>query len=417
MFTPRSVSYKHFAMLAVALALPQAAEAQAEDLTILIYQVNDLVFNVRDYPSPVRGVAGTQVRGDMGMGGMGGGMGGMGGGGMFSVQSTMGGGAGLATGRVPRAPGMAPTQITMDDLEETLMSMVEPDSWDQVGGPGAIRQLGTSLVVSQTAAVHQEIQGFLKQLREGSGERKTVRIDARWLLLNSDELDRLTADEEDGPPQIDRKVLAEYTRRPQSIRGLTTCFSGQLVYLISGTQRNVVVSAIPIVGSLDKPEERGAHYASLTGGAHYTFTQSGGMFGGGVGTVGGSGRSVGYQPVVQSPNFGILLEIRPTLIPGGDPAIVDLRSTLTAPAEQHAVDRLSPTARDRLVPLVDRLAIERQELATTLSVPLGQPVLVGGLTSMSPSIGSPRQDPKADARQPQEASAETPQLYLVLELR
>ena len=34
---------------------------------------------------------------------------------------------------------------------------------------------------------------------------------------------------------------------------------------------------------------------------------------------------------------------------------------------------------------MDRLAIDTQELATTLSVPLGKPVLVGGLTYIAPS--------------------------------
>ena len=72
---------------------------------------------------------------------------------------------------------------------------------------------------------------------------------------------------------------------------------------------------------------------------------------------------------------------------------------------------------DPSAPAVDRIAIETQELATTLSVPLGHPILVGGMTYLPPSIGSLRQEAKAGTRQPQEAAAETPQLYLLLELR
>ena len=37
------------------------------------------------------------------------------------------------------------------------------------------------------------------------------------------------------------------------MRGMTHCFSGQLVYLISGTRRNIVSSYIPVVGSVEQP--------------------------------------------------------------------------------------------------------------------------------------------------------------------
>ena len=139
-------------------------------------------------------------------------------------------------------------------------------------------------------------------------------------------------------PRSTATVLAEFTRRPSSIRGLTNCFTGQLVYLVSGTQRNVVSSYIPVVGSLDRPEERGAQYASLKGGARYNFTsyntcpvvacsQATSVEAGGASAI---------SPIIEKPNFGALLEIRPTLISGDDTAIVDLRSTITVPGEQSA---------------------------------------------------------------------------------
>jgi hypothetical protein len=336
----------------------------------------------------------------------------------------MGGGMGMGstgggTGN-PRAgqnSSSAPAQITMDGILLALTSMVEPTSWDEVGGPGSVQPLGTSLLVSQTAAVHQQIEGFLKQLREGSGERKTVTIDARWLFLDSDELDELIPPQEGGP-QVDRKVLATFTRRPSSIRGLTNCFTGQLVYLVSGTRRNVVSSFIPVVGSLDRPEKTGAQYVSLKGNADYVFTVQNPLLGGGTqpNFAGGIQRSVGYQPVVERPNFGTLLEIRPTLIPGDLAAIVDLRSTITVAGEPSADLRAQPP-QGPLAPMIDRIAIETQELATTLYVPLRKPMLVGGLTCVAPSIGSLRQDTKADAKQSQKAPMETPQLYLLLEVR
>lgn len=60
---------------------------------------------------------------------------------------------------------------TVDADFESLIAMItstiQPDSWDEVGGPGAIeRDLGSlSLVVSQTWHVHRQIEPLLATLR------------------------------------------------------------------------------------------------------------------------------------------------------------------------------------------------------------------------------------------------------------
>ncbi|HEX7447392.1 MAG TPA: hypothetical protein VF306_07595 [Pirellulales bacterium] len=43
--------------------------------------------------------------------------------------------------------------------------------------------------------------------------------------------------------------------------------------------------------------------------------------------VGGSG--VGYQPLTSTPHIGAMLQVTPSLLPGGDAAVVDLQSTVT----------------------------------------------------------------------------------------
>jgi hypothetical protein len=395
---------------------PAATIPSAEEVTILTYDVGDLILDVPDYPYPgsanasslfgasrTGGVPGASAggMGGMGMGGMGGGMGG----GFMSVRDDVNSSAG---GLSPsNAPGSSPhsTKITMEDLKQVLITVVAPDTWSENGGEdGELQHLGTSLVIRQTAAVHEQIGELLDQLRQGSGKQRTVAIDARWLLLDSDELEQLMPTDESGESQVDREVLGEFTRRPSSIRGKTNCFTGQLVYLVSGTRRNVVTSFVPVVGSVGRPQEM--RYAALPGGAHVVPTQ---MF--------QSSRAVGYQPVIATPNLGVLLQIRPTLIPGDSRAIVDLRSTLTVlgdPSSEAAAPVQS--GQDMLVPTVDRVAIETQELATTFSVPLGEPVLSGGLTYIGPSAGTSGQRGEAAAGESVTAT-ETPQLYLVLELR
>jgi len=390
-------------------ARPETATAKSDQYILQTYQVGDLVLDVPDYPYPGASdsalgrthvvMGGIGMRGGMGMGGMGG----------------MGVGGHMQVGQAS-APG--PARITTDDLTRVLVTMVAPNTWAEVGGEGGLQHLGASLVVRQTEAVHQQIEGLLEQLRQGAGKQKTMAIDVRWLLLDSDDLERLTSPDEEGNPQVDRKVLDEYTRRPSSIRGLTNCFTGQLVYLVSGTRRNVVSSFIPVVGSIDRPDE--TQYASLHGNANYVFTAGNQLQGGEMqpSFVAGNNRSVGYQPVVERPNFGTLLEIRPTLIPDDFAAIVDLRSTLTT-AGETSDDQAGQPPQNPLTPTVDRIAIETQELATTLYVQLRKPMLVGGLTRVAPSIGFLPQDINADtdAKPSQKASTETPQLYLILEVR
>ncbi len=414
---------------------PRAAKPlHAEDWTLLTYDVGDLVLNVPDYPytsadgSALFGRrAGMGVAGSMGstgggmMGGMPGGETPVGGGGMQS--------AGFGQMSLPDS-----TRITMDDLVRVIVTVVAPDTWAQYGaaggagpyaapgmpgmgdafnqpapqkrdgGAGEIQRLGTALIVRQTPAVHRQIDELLQQLRTGSGKRKTVSIDARWLLLTSDDLERLIPAAADSIPRVDREVLAELTRRPSTIRGITNCFTGQLVYLVSGTQQNVVTSFVPVVGSIDRQEPAESQVASLKHAARYVFTQQ------------ASQRAVGYQPVIEVPNFGALLEVRPTLIPGDNTATVDLRSTLTAPGKP-AEELIRPRPEDILTPTVDRFAIDTQKLATTLNVPLGQPVLVGGMTYISPLTEAMRHGAIDTPRQPEKAPSEVPQLYLILELR
>jgi hypothetical protein len=297
-------------------------------------------------------------------------------------------------------------QIDFDSLIDAMTNVVAPATWQENGtGKGAVRIVGAALAVWQTPDVHERIEDFLNQLRQGSARRRTVTIDARWLLLNSDDLDRLNRQDDEGQPVVDRRVLAEFTRRPSSLRGLTNCFSGQAVYLISGTRRNVVSGYIPVVGSIERPESD-IMLAAFSGDEPLTFIQDE------VGDY--PGRSVGYQPLVQTPNFGVQLQVRPTMVLNENAAVVDLISTITFPGENIPIGAEAPGA-SKLAPAVDRLAIDTQELATTLRVPLGKPTLVGGMSYISPAndaaqnvgVAPPENGP----------SQETPQLYLVLEIR
>jgi hypothetical protein len=409
-------------------AKTRPAPESEEKYELRTYDVGDLVISIQDHPysEALIGVPGPQG-GGFGGGGLGGGrggggFGGGGGGGYFSVpnanlspaeQSKSFNGkspivmlcqsGGPTVGGIKNAPRQSSaakpdgdTSITIGDIVRVLVETVDVNSWAlNGGGDGTVQPLGTVLVVWQHPSVHTHIEDLLHQIRQTSSQRKTLTVDARWLLLNSDDLDSLLVKDSHDVPQVDRKALAGFTRRPGSIRGLTNCYSGQLVYILSGTQRSFVVGQIPVVGALER-NDRDTSLASLDGRPRIQLVQFTGKSG-----------NVGYQPIVTSPNFGAVLEIRPTAIYGAkSDVVVELKSTLTAPGESSP-QPARKSAEEGGPPPVDRLAIETQDFATTLRVPLGKPVLVGGMTNTS-GLAKAGDGAKASER---------PQLYLVLEIR
>lgn len=60
-----------------------------------------------------------------------------------------------------------------DALIELISRSIEPDSWDEVGGPGSINEYETNgrsaLVISQTFQIHRKIDNFLRTLYRFAG--------------------------------------------------------------------------------------------------------------------------------------------------------------------------------------------------------------------------------------------------------
>lgn len=59
-----------------------------------------------------------------------------------------------------------PNKVDYDSLVNLVIGTIRPVTWDSVGGPGSISPYRGTLVISQTAEVHQEIQKLLKDLRQ-----------------------------------------------------------------------------------------------------------------------------------------------------------------------------------------------------------------------------------------------------------
>jgi hypothetical protein len=351
-----------------------ARPVQDQTLVVQVYRVTDLVASPRSRPYDGLQLPGSRSRmstlgsfeasgmgGAGGGGGFGGGGSGGGGGGFFAVPDDVlsqfsGEGVTSAAGDTYEAAAARPSSgITADDLIEAITSLIAPESWSALGGPGTIVPLGGMLIVRQSAAVHAEIAELLKGLRAAGAVLRSMTVQAQWVLLNDQEFQGLLAKDADGGRRIDREALAALAETAVRYRGEATCFDNQLVHVISGRLQTVLLGTIPVVG----------------------------------------GNEVGYQPIVERVHTGALLEVRPSLITGEDAVVLDLASYVTEWGTAEPSTQLPSGA-------IDRPQIVAHQLATTVRVPLGDPVLVGGLT--------------LDREQAVQAEQPATQLYLIVEV-
>jgi general secretion pathway protein D len=109
------------------------------------------------------------------------------------VTAPAGGGRGTTPIGGPGGMGGG-VQADFDSLIELITTTIDPDSWDDVGGPGSIAEFATnlSLVISQTQEVHEKIDKLLAQLREIQDEQVTIEV--RFITLSDRFFERIGID-------------------------------------------------------------------------------------------------------------------------------------------------------------------------------------------------------------------------------
>jgi len=100
-------------------------------------------------------------------------------------------------------------QPDFDSLIELITSTIQPTSWTEVGGVGAIQEYenNLTLVISQTQQVHEEIADLLEQLRRLQDLQVTIEV--RFITLSDQFFERIGVDFDfdldddiDGPFQV-----------------------------------------------------------------------------------------------------------------------------------------------------------------------------------------------------------------------
>lgn len=81
-----------------------------------------------------------------------------------------------------------------DTLIELITTTIEPDTWEEVGGQGSISGFPTnlSLIVGQTQDVHEQIADLLAQLRRFQDLQVTIEV--RFITLNDNFFERIGID-------------------------------------------------------------------------------------------------------------------------------------------------------------------------------------------------------------------------------
>jgi hypothetical protein len=404
-------------------------EEEAEWI-VRVYDLSDLFTFAPQYPAVVpsamddqnaalfpNSAAGSQ-QGASGMGGMGGGMGGMGGigGGMMSG---MNGGFMSVPIKTPAArrsaagPSDTP-RTSFDDLIDAITSTIEPTNWDHVGGPGSIAPLGNSLLISATPRMHEAITALMDGLRKRWGTLRTISVQADWLWLGDSQVAALLASQGEKPAEprafglvndaawdsLVKELRQAGDKHQAGYRAVITCYNGQTVHTMSGTQKRIVSGMIPVVGydAPVGPERQAATFPSntrrQTAVIPAAYTAQNRLIAAGPADAtlpGGRGEpSVGYQPLVGILQEGAALQVTPMATTGGKFVVLDVHSRVVLLPDQAAEKRETGMAPQVFSPIqsvaaaIDRPQFAVQHLETTLRVPVDRRMLIGGMTFQIP---------------------------------
>lgn len=220
-------------------------------------------------------------------------------------------------------------------LRDLIKSIVGGEmAWVDGGGRGQINYLDGTFIIYQTHANHKETRAFLAQLRAArrrAGIDRPVSIDARW--VTADGLLSATGNGSHLPAALTTAQLAALT---VVHHGRIACFNRRRVSVSGGSGELVVTGIEPVVSENVAAE----------------------------------------RPVVRMVHWGPILDITASIGRDGRTATAAIRSTVSAPAHAAAGGTNDREANGA----VDALHFTIATLKTDVEIPLGRPVLVGGLT-------------------------------------
>lgn len=318
--------------LALSAATAQTTKPESDHPILKTYDIGDLIRKTQDFPSPHNEE--RHQRGGSGEGG----------GNIFGTSSEK-----VNPGLAPTAPRVfQPTEFRssedeVENLCQLITDFVEPESWRINGGLiGSISEMRGVLFISQTPSNHERIADLITKFRELFPGPKSVCVRAYWLTLSAAEAETLLGKGQPAPlspPVIPDELL---DAKHVYAQGQTTCFDRQAVHLFSGREQTVVEDVNPVVGT----------------------------------------NVMGFDPEPETRLSGAELQLRPEIAKDQKSIVIDVASVITE-REGGGSSKITEVRSAGTQPVLaefDRVNLIKQQFQTTLRIPTGKKVLVGGMT-------------------------------------
>ncbi|HEV2296451.1 MAG TPA: hypothetical protein VGR35_21585 [Tepidisphaeraceae bacterium] len=364
-----------------------------------VYDIRDLIIEIPDFIDAPQ----FQLQSSQTSGGGGGGGGG---------QSLFGG------GQFGEEGDETEREALITEITELIQETVDPESWREAGGSvGSIRVLGGNLIVNQTPENHRSLQGLLEQLRESQSIQIT--IEARFLTIQRNFLEDIgvdvdfvfntDADPDDklGPIPVSNNSLL-FTSNP------ITGIPGSIGQISPGTQDpddplSTGIGSLGLSGTyldnfavqfLVRATQAQSHSTVVTaprvtlsnGQRGYVVVSTQTAYVSDLEPVVGT-RSVGFDPTIAIIESGILLDVQGTVSADRKYVTLTLRPTLSRLSDlrtftvQSAAqvtgdddDDLGPIGTGIATAVVQQPIVENTLVRTTVVVPDGGTLLLGGQT-------------------------------------
>jgi hypothetical protein len=329
----------------------------------------------------------------------------------YELMRGMGGSMNMGMGN---GPALASLVWDVDTLMDSIRSVIEPTLWSDVGGPCSIFACRPQqvVVVSAPRHVQEELAAYLDTLRHRIETRPQIRIEAHWLWLTEKELASLLGDQDKGSSSAGdvveeaawKKLLQEKQKSRDegyepavAFQAILKGQNGQLISGVSGRQTRVMVTLIPVVG--DRPAAGAGGLMPPVPAPASPQTPAPPLqtpaLPAPAPTYPPHFSAVGYQPECRTIQEGGALEVRPCVVAEGKEILLDLHSRFVqredhptaqpqTPASGVAAGANGPSANvvQAVAAAVDRPRIYHYRLESTLRVPTGRRVLVGGLADV-----------------------------------
>jgi len=255
------------------------------------------------------------------------------------------GGMGELYGKTTATRERPLVRIGFDELRFVITRNVCLGTWVDEGGVGALELLDRWLVVTQTPENHKKIQEFLDNLRKGMAGVRTVTVEAKYVLLDDAQVEKLSAAAKTKPGSpVEAAAAALKDVGAEVVRsGRTTCLDCQIVHLTWGRAQTLIADTQPVVAE----------------------------------------GAVGIDPTIDMALWGVMLQVMPRLAPDSESAMVDVWSVVTDPKGVTTKTTTSAFAYKGAVTESVKASIDQPEFLvqtfrTTSRIPVGKPVLLAG---------------------------------------